>query len=1244
MMKNTAVVGNIPKSNAWMTITFTAVLIVGAIFSWWTVQWTDQDMRETLLHQTRMLAQAVDLNRVRALTGSETDVSNPNYQQLKEQFAAIKRASDQCRFVCLLGRKPTGELSTLVDNEPPESPDYSPPGEVYEEASDGEMRVFATSQENVVGPFINRWGVWVSAFIPLCDPQTGDLIAVFGMDIDAGKWRHAVITAAAWPMGLTLTALVLLAMIVLLSQSRRRLLEHQKSLRESEDRYKRITETITDYVFTVRIENGKVVSTKHGPGCQAVTGYREDELEQDPFLWLNMVPPEDREQVIKQTQLATLGKQIKPLIHRIVRKDGKVRWVENTPVYQRDNTGVLLSYDGLVHDITESKLADEAIKESHTGLLEIFDCIDEPVYVADTATYELIFTNRTLEAVFGTPSNQKCYEHLQNRNSPCPFCTNEKILGEYLGRSYVWEFQNEANKRWYKCIDKAISWPDGRLVRYEMAVDITERKQAEEALQKSRDLLNTTQNLAKVGGWEWDIERKSLTGTDETYRILGLDAKKIVAGSQELIKASISCFDPQDQPIMKSAFQLCITEGIPYNLEFPITNTQGRHVWIQTMAQPVYEDGQIVKIVGNIVDITERKQAEEKLRESEKRFHLLADLAPVGIAISDVNDKILFLSSKFIEMFGYDQNDLPSIDIWWDLAYPDPTLREQAREAWKKSVVMMRQSRKEMLPRERSIIRKDGKELQVEVRSASSGDLVFVVFTDITDRKKAEETLLRTQFAMDRASDNIMWVDGEANIIYANDAACLSLGYTREELLRKRIFDIDPDFTREHWRPHVEELRRMGALRFESRHQAKDGRIFPVEVTGNYLEFGGRFYSCAFDRDISELKRAEEERQRLQEHLNQAQKMESVGRLAGGVAHDFNNMLGVILGHTGMALDQVDPSQPIFTNLKEIQEAAERSADLTRQLLAFARKQTAVPKVLDLNETVEGMLNMLRRLIGEDIDLAWRPGKKLGLVKVDPSQIDQILANLCVNARDAIGGTGMVTIETGTATFDEAYCAEYTGFVPGDYTMLAVSDNGCGMDKQTLEKIFEPFYTTKPTGKGTGLGLATVYGIVKQNDGFINVVSEPWSGTTFKVFFPQHTVKDTPLPMEASVKPVITGNETILLVEDESMILDMTKTMLEYQGYTVLTAATPGEAIHLAESYTSRIDLLMTDVVMPEMNGRDLAKNLVARRPNLKCLFTSGYTANVIAHHGVLDEGVHFIQKPFNMMILTTKVRDVLDS
>ena len=396
--------------------------------------------------------------------------------------------------------------------------------------------------------------------------------------------------------------------------------------------------------------------------------------------------------------------------------------------------------------------------------------------------------------------------------------------------------------------------------------------------------------------------------------------------------------------------------------------------------------------------------------------------------------------------------------------------------------------------------------------------------------------------------------------------------------------------------------------------------------------------------DISALKRGEEEQQRLQDQLLQARKMESVGRLAGGVAHDFNNMLSIVLGYVEMVQERLDPGSSLFSDLEEVHKAAERSAALTRQLLTFARKQIVSPEVLDLNTAMGGMLSMLERLIGENIKLVWAATPDLWPVRIDPSQVDQILANLCLNARDAIAGVGTVSVAARNVVISPADCVRQPAFSQGDYVSLAVSDTGCGMDHEMLANLFEPFFTTKKTGKGTGLGLATIYGIVKQNDGFIDVASEPGRGSTFTVYLPRHCRQEKSADRECLAMPVAAGgHETILLVEDEAAILDMAANLLRRQGYTVLAAATPGEALGLADTCARTIDLLLTDVIMPEMNGRDLARRLLDRQPGLRQLYMSGYTADVIGSHGVQDEGLNFIAKPFTMKNLARKVRAVLE-
>jgi two-component system cell cycle sensor histidine kinase/response regulator CckA len=653
-----------------------------------------------------------------------------------------------------------------------------------------------------------------------------------------------------------------------------------------------------------------------------------------------------------------------------------------------------------------------------------------------------------------------------------------------------------------------------------------------------------------------------------------------------------------------------------------------------------------------------------------------------------------------------------------------------------------------------------------EDRPYSRADLELLTFVSrnialAVERKKREESLSFTQFAVDHTADAMFWMDSDGRLIYVNGAACSSLGYSRDELLSMTVHDIDLSFPKVAWPKQWEVLKKRRTLKLESQHRREDGSTFPVEVLGNFLEYEGKEYNCAFAWDITDRKLAEEalrrseekfrslfedskdaiyistpdgqiedanmaavnlfgfptkeefldvdvardlyrdpatrsdflnrlttdgfvkdyelelmtrqgksllvvasasaardergrivafrgilrdvtERRELERQLRQAQKMEAVGQLAGGVAHDFNNLLTGITGFTQLVLGKFDPDSREAVDLRKALEMSDQAAALTKQLLAFSRRQPLEPKVLNLNALIGDTLSVLERLIGEALDLRLVPASEIGNVRVDPGQIELVLFNLTINARDAMPDGGTLTFETRNMDLDEDYCAVHPNIAPGRFVMITATDTGSGIDKETQRHIFEPFFTTKGVGEGTGLGLATVYGIVKQHSGHVDVYSEPGEGTTFKIYFPLVAELADEVPGKSPLGTAPRGSETILLVEDEDAVRAVARRGLEMLGYKVLEAAHPLRAEELYLENCDRIDLLLTDVVMPEMNGPTLHQRLVEQKGPLRVLFMSGYPQNAVSQDGKLDPDKPFIPKPFTLAQLVEKVRQVL--
>lgn len=781
--------------------------------------------------------------------------------------------------------------------------------------------------------------------------------------------------------------------------------------------------------------------------------------------------------------------------------------------------------------------------------------------------------------------------------------------------------------------------------------DITRQSAVEKELRHNRILLERTSSLAKVGGWEFDPATGQGSWTEECARIHDLPESETVVNASDGMSYYRSPYREQ----IETAVHLAATAGIPYDLELEMVTAIGRKKWVRTQCIPIMEDGKVTYLYGALHDISARKETLEALQDRETSLAEAQRLAELGSWHWDIEKDVHSWSEQVYHIYGHDPMLPPAI-------YPE-VKRYFTPESWQELQLAIERCLQSETPYicDVEVVRADGSHRWVTIRgegvkSTETGKIKALRGTiqDITERKQMENILhdseTRYRNLFQQSLDAIAVIhENPLSIRFVNPAFIKLFGYDEAELINMSATDIwQLVFTEDHAlvaEKFLGQIDHTSSSRTEEfRIVRKDGGIRWVEATNSHVEIDQMMLNQFILRDSTPKKQAEIDHEKLMAQLMQAQKMESVGRLAGGIAHDFNNMLGIILGRVEFVEEHVAPEASLIHDIQEIKKAAQRSVDLTRQLLAFARRQTVSPKILNINDTVEGLLKMLRRLIGEDIQLVWVPAPGLWPVSIDPSQLDQILANICVNARDAIRGNGRITIETDNIVFDEAYCRDHLGYMPGEYVLLAISDDGCGMDKETLNHAFEPFFTTKPMGEGTGLGLSMVYGIIRQNNGFVNVYSEPGQGTTFKLYFP-HCAEKTQAPQSLQEELLPTAAEaclTILLVEDEAALLQLNSRMLTSLGHTVLAAGTPSVAIQLAEKHSGTIDLLLTDVIMPEMNGRELVRELQKKAPGMKVLFMSGYTANVIAHHGVLEHGVHFLQKPFSKKTLATKLHEVM--
>ncbi len=904
---------------------------------------------------------------------------------------------------------------------------------------------------------------------------------------------------------------------------------------------------------------------------------------------------------------------------------------------------------GVVTDITERKQAEAALLESKERIRAIGDNLQGAqlyqLRVAPDGCAKFTYVSSKVEELheYKPEDVLKDASLLFKRVHPADVDEWKKLSKKSIRELSTYDHtvrivRKSGEIRWHRMISKPHKMDDGSILFDGVEIDVTERNRAEEALRGREEKYRLIFNMGVNAMFLVDNNTTQiLECNNKASQLLGYS-------SQELLSMKMT-----ELSTTPEATRRACQENVA-KIEGVYQKKDGDLISVDITSEHFYLADRAVHISA-IRDITDKKLTEKVLESNYALLQIAGETAKFGGWSVDLEKNICTWSDAVADIHDMPHGYIPPVQEAINFYAPE----------WQGKITQIFSAcAKEGISydEEMEIITQKGKRVWVRATGKAvknKKDKIIKVqgsFQDITERKCMEETEKKFKKNLEKRNhfiqtilDNlpiglaVNYIE-EGTATYMNKKFEEIYGWPKKELQNigeffHKIYP-DPEYREKLMKQILEDIKsgdpeRMVWEGIEITREDGHKRI----ISAKNIALNEQNLMISTVQDITEKKT-------LQTQLSQAQKLESVGRLAGGVAHDFNNMLGVILGHTELALLQADENHELHDDLIEIQKAAKRSADITKQLLAFARKQTISPRKLDLNDTVENMLNMLRRLIGENIDLVWHPAAHLWPVKMDPTQIDQILANLCVNARDAITGVGKLIIETGKKSFDQEYCRENAGFSPGDYVMLAVSDNGCGMNKNTLDNLFEPFFTTKKVGKGTGLGLATIYGIVKQNNGFINVYSEPGRGSTFKIYLPRtYTDKNTDKNLPDK-KAAVGGTETILLVEDEPSILRMTRMMLERKGYTVLTATTPAEAVEKAKSHSGAIDLLMTDVIMPEMNGRDLAEKITMLYPGISLLFMSGYTADVIANQGMLDAKVAFIQKPFSMADMTEKVREVL--
>jgi two-component system cell cycle sensor histidine kinase/response regulator CckA len=900
-----------------------------------------------------------------------------------------------------------------------------------------------------------------------------------------------------------------------------------------------------------------------------------------------------------------------------------------------------------VEERTKRKQADEALRRSEERFRLLAESSLTGIYLFQEGHF--LYVNKALASIFGYT-----VEELVGRLGPLDLThpDDRAAVRENVRRRLSGEVETIRSDFRGLRKDGTVIFVEVHGTRIEYGgkvgiigtlVDITERKRAEEALRESEERIKSIFRAAPIGIGVV-TNRVLMDVNSRIGEMTGYSLKELVSSSARVLYPTQDDFDYVGAEKYRQ-----IAEKGAGSVETRWMKKDGTIIDVLLSSTPIDPSDLSRGVTFTALDITEPKKVEEALKESEKKYRRVVENATEIIYTTDINGNFKYANPTALRVVGYSLEELRRFN-YLDLVVPE--YRDQLKEIYGNQF----RSRQATTYVEFPFSNKFG-EVMWFGQSASlmmeGGRIIGfqVIARDITERKRTESALReseeRYRMLVETSPDAITLLDLNLNIVMANRPALALYGYeSPEEVVGQSALNfIAPED-----RPRaVEDVRKMletgsiGTLEYTLLR--KGGVPFSAELRASMIvnvEKKPLAYICV-SRDITERKRGEEERAALEDQFRQSQKMEAIGQLAGGVAHDFNNLLTVIKGYCQLSLVETKEGTPLRDALEVISKAAEKAADLTRQLLAFSRRQIMEATVLDLNTLLQNLEKMLRRIIGEDIELVTLLGADLGRVKADPGQMEQVVMNLAVNAKDAMSKGGKLIIETANVELDEAYARAHVSVTPGCYVMIAVSDTGTGMAPEVRDRVFEPFFTTKGKGKGTGLGLSTVYGIVKQSNGNIWVYSEPGKGTTFKIFLPRVDEPAEKLKAQEAGEEFPGGSETILIVEDDKEVRNLTVRILKRQGYTVLDGSYGDEAFNVCRQHKGPIHLLVTDVVMPGMDGRTLSECLSQLHPEMKVLYMSGYTDDAIVHHGVMAKGMNYIQKPFTVNGLTKKVREVLD-